>query len=176
MLNLYQFPVAGVIADLGAGDGTLVAGLLERFPELRALVLEQPAIIGNARRTLHERGVLNRCTLIAGDFFTEIPEHADLYLLKSVIHNWNDENALRILRRCRDSMAKHSRVLVIERAMNDKSDDMLPTAVRDLTMLVLFGGRDRTAEAYGKLLRQAGFAVDETRRGASDVCIIEGTR
>lgn len=171
ILSMYDFPATGVVADVGAGDGTLLCGLLSRFPQLHGIALEQAAVIGHTRRTVHEYGLADRCELVAGDFFAGVPKGADLYLLKSVVHNWNDKLALQILGNCRASVGERGRLLVIEHAM--RTDDVLGAAVRDLTMLVLFGGQDRTPKEYRSLIERAGFAVDRTAMSGSGVCLLE---
>ncbi|WP_285629912.1 methyltransferase [Actinoallomurus iriomotensis] len=171
ILELYDFPDDGVVADLGAGDGTLLAELLVRSPKLRGIAFEQPATIGIARQTMEDRAVADRCEFVAGDFMAEVPRGADIYVIKSVIHNWNDEAALRILRNCRASVGEHGRLLLIERAL--KIDDALEAAIRDLAMLVLLGGQSRSVGEYEVLLRRAGYAVERTLTAPSGFCLLE---
>jgi len=175
ILGLYEFPATGVVADLGAGDGTLLAGLLRRFPGLRGIALEQPAVIDHVRRTLDDHGVAARCEVVAGSFLDRVPAGADLYVLKSVIHNWSDDHALRILGNVRAALGDRGRLLVIERAASDAGDP-LQIAVRDLTMLVLFGSKDRTAGEYAALVERAGLNVRRTKAGRSQLCLVEATR
>ncbi|MGD9528531.1 methyltransferase [Pseudonocardia sp.] len=171
ILALHDYPATGVVADIGAGAGTLVAGLLEQHTGLRGIAFEQPAVVEHTRRGIRERGLEGRCELVAGDFLVEVPAGADLYVLQSVVHNWGDDDALRILRNCRRAMGRQARLLVVERALQQV--DALSTAVHDLTMLVLFGGRDRTVDGYRALLERAGFDVVRTARGASGICLLE---
>jgi SAM-dependent methyltransferase len=171
ILGLYDFSAAGTIADLGAGHGTLTAGLLDRYPQLRAIVLEQPAVVEHARRALTEAGLSDRCDFVAGDLLHEIPRGADLYLLKSVIHNWNDETALRILRNCRAAIGTTGRLLVIERVTD--TTDLLNAAIRDLSMLVLFGSQERSRDEYTSLLADAGFVLTRAVTGPTGLCVLE---
>jgi orsellinic acid C2-O-methyltransferase len=173
ILGLYDFPDDGVVADLGAGDGTLLAELLVRHPKLRGIAFDQPAIIAIARQTMKDRGVADRCELATGDFLADVPRGADIYIIKSVIHNWNEESALRILRNCRASVGERGRLLLIERSLT--SNDALEAAIRDLAMLVLFGGQNRSAEEYEALLRRAGFSVAQTLTAPSGFCLLEAT-
>ncbi|MGE3285066.1 MAG: methyltransferase [Pseudonocardia sp.] len=173
ILALHDYPATGVVADIGAGAGTLVAGLLERHPGLRGIAFEQPAVVEHTRRGIRERGLEDRCELVAGDFLVEVPAGADLYVLQSVVHNWGDDDAVRILRNCRRAMRPGNTLLVVERALQQV--DALSTAVHDLTMLVLFGGRDRTVDGYRALLERAGFEVVRTAWGASGICLIEAS-
>jgi len=171
IVELYPFPKSGVIADLGAGDGTLVAALLKRFPRLRAIVFEQPSVLENTRRSLSEQGVEKRCVFSSGSFLEEVPPGGDLYLLKSVIHNWDDACALRILRNCREAMPDHAQLLLIEHAIDEARP--VPTAVRDMMMLVLFGSRDRTVADYDQLLARGGFTVSRKWSGSGGLHILQ---
>jgi SAM-dependent methyltransferase len=171
LISLYPFPEAGTIADLGAGEGTVTAGLAERFPAAGFVVFEQPAVIGNTRRALEELGLDARCSFVAGDFLEKIPAGADLYLLKSVLHNWGDDAALKILRNCREAMGDRARLLVVEHAAD--TADPVGSAMRDMIMLVLFGGRDRTVGGYTALLGDAGFEVSRTWSGSAGLRLLE---
>jgi orsellinic acid C2-O-methyltransferase len=162
----YRFPSDGVVADLGTGEGSLLAELLVQNPRLRGIAFEQASMLPHVRATLEQRGVLPRCTLMAGNLLESVPQGADVYILKSVIHNWKDEAALRMLRTCRASMAPGSHLLLIERAVNDQAEaasDLLNTAIQDLTMLVLFGAHDRTVEDYRALVERAGLEVQQVQ-------------
>ncbi len=171
IIDLYPFPASGVFADLGAGDGTVAAALLDRFPGLRAIVLEQPSVIDYTRRSLAEHGVAARCTFMAGSFLEKVPEGGNLYLLKSVIHNWDDDSAVRILQNCRKAMADQARLLLIEHAADET--DPVGSAVPDVMMLVLFGSRDRTVADYDRLLVRAQFAVCRKWSGSAGLRILE---
>jgi orsellinic acid C2-O-methyltransferase len=174
LMHAYDFPSTGVIADIGAGDGTLIAGLLERFPELRAVVLESGAVVEQARFSLRRRGVLERCLLVSGDFRESVPAGADVYILKSILHNWHDDDVLRILCNCRQVLGPNGKLVVVERVL--VRDDALGAAIRDLTMLVLFGGRDRTEDEYANLLMKAGLSVSRKTMCPSGYCLLEGFR
>lgn len=168
---LFKFPDSGVIADLGAGDGSLAGALLLRFPGIRAILVDLPGAIEISKRTLAGLGVEKRCEFTPGDFFIEAPRGANLYILKSVVHNWNNEDAIRILQNCRRVMRQGSRLLVIERVLSDC--DPLGSAIRDLMMLVLFGSHDRTTEDYIALAGRAGFAVAAAKTGPSGILVME---
>jgi hypothetical protein len=171
ILGLYKFPDDGVIADIGAGDGVLLAELLKRSPKLRGVAFEQPASIAIARRTMADYSVADRCEFVAGDFLTEVGVKADLHIIKSVIHNWDDESALRILRNCRAAVGERGRLLLIERAT--PAEDVLAEAILDLSMLVLFGGRSRSVKEYAALLQQAGFSAGRTITRSSGFVLLE---
>jgi orsellinic acid C2-O-methyltransferase len=165
LLEIGVVPAAGCIADLGAGDGTLLAALLRREPGLRGIALEQPALADSVRRTIAEFELADRCEIVVGDLRTHVPRGAALYMLKSVIHNWNDDDAVRILRNCKSALGANARLLIIERA--------LESAILDLTMLVLFGARDRTPSEYAALATDAGLAVTRTLTTRSGLMVLE---
>jgi orsellinic acid C2-O-methyltransferase len=162
ILGLYEFPTTGVVADIGAGHGALLAGLLTHIPGLRGIAFEHPAVVEHVYRTVREQDLADRCAVVAGDFRTAVPSGADIYLLKSVVHNWDDAAAVRVLANCRTAMGDRGRLLVIERVVDE--GEALETAVHDLTMLVLFGSQDRTIAQYRSLLERAGFTVKGTGR------------
>ncbi|MFA5909927.1 MAG: methyltransferase [Vicinamibacterales bacterium] len=168
----YEFPNIGLIADLGAGDGSFLAGILEGRTALRGIALEHPAMVEHTRRTVRATGLADRCDVVEGDILRGDLPTADLYILKSVLHNWNDDSARMILSHCRRVMQPHSKLLIIERGFDDS--DPLASGIRDLTMLVLFGGRDRTADECSTLLRSADFASTEIRAGAAGYFAVEG--
>lgn len=151
----YPFDDFGVFMDLGGGNGTLASALLARWPHLKGIVLDQLRAIEAARG----RGLQSeRCTLIEGDFFSDIPGGADLYVLKDILHDWTDEQCVEILRRCRAAMMPAARLLVVERLMPPGNE---PATVKhvDITMLVMTGGRERTLEEYSTLLQRASFGL-----------------
>ena len=171
--DLYEFPRSGVVADLGAGDGTLVAELLERYPGLRAIVFETETVMGHTRRSIAGRGLERRCEFVAGDFLEAVPDGAGLYILKAVLHNWNDEDARRILWNVRGALENGGRLLVIERL--PVVDNVLGSAIRDLTMLVLFGGQERSQDDYAGLLAAARLEITRAATTPAGLCLIEAT-
>ncbi|MEQ1871696.1 MAG: methyltransferase [Vicinamibacterales bacterium] len=171
VLNLYNFPDSGLVLDLGAGDGTLIAGILRVKKHLRGMALEQPPMVPFTRQTIVEQGLSERCEVVAGDLLQPGLPPADIYLLKSVLHNWDDQTALAILRNCRDAMKPNGRLLLVERGMD--ASDPIGSGLRDLTMLVLFGARDRTVDEHSRLLRDAGFITQTVYLGSSGLFIVE---
>lgn len=163
---VYDFSRFGTVTDVGGGDGTLLAALLARHPRLSGTVFETEAGVARARETIAVSGLDGRCRAVAGDFFTEVPEGADLYFIKNVVLNWNDEPAVTILRRCREAMPGHGRLLIAEPVLPGlaNADTLNRAAVEnpyltDLHMLVTLGGRERTGAEYTALLARAGLRV-----------------
>jgi hypothetical protein len=126
---------------------------------------------------LTNAGVADRCEFIAGSFFDSIPGGGDAYLLKAVLHDWNDEEAVAILRKCRHAVAPGGKLLVIERIMPERFEACaLHHAIArvDLTMLVEFGGRERTEPEFRKIFESAGFTLDKVTATSLEYSLLEG--
>lgn len=155
----YDLSDARTIADVGGGNGRLLAELLRANPRARGILFETASGAGQAGPAL--AGLAGRCTIMAGDFFDFVPAGADVYVLKSVIHDWPDDQAVRILRNCRRVMALQTRLLLVELVLPDvvRPGDDLEALCTDLNMLVITGGRERTEDEFASLLRTAGMEL-----------------
>ena len=160
------------VVDLGGGTGTLLAELLRAQPHLRAPLVELPRTAERARRQFEQAGLAGRCEVIGGDVFQTIPRGADAYLLKFVLHGYDDEACVRLLRACREAGGPNARVLVFERSVGP-GEDRSPFTSMDLRMLILNQGRERTVEEFGVLAVRAGLRVVEASRTPADVHRIE---
>lgn len=151
-----------VIADIGGGDGTLLAAVLTAHPGTRGIVFDSVEGSAQAAARLEAAGLTDRCRVETGDFFTAVPE-ADVYLLKSIVHDWDDERAAIILRNCRDRLPEHGRVLVIELLLAPTVQPGTPARpyLVDLNMLVNLGGKERTRAEYETLFAAAGLRVGD---------------
>ncbi|MFF5719167.1 methyltransferase [Streptomyces buecherae] len=148
------------VVDVGGRDGTLLASVLRRFPTLRGTVYDTADGLAQASDKLAELGLTERCDVAVGDFFASVPAGADPYLIKSVIHDWSDERCAGILRRCRDALPDHGRVLVVEPVLPPLVDPRVAGLyLSDLNTLVNVGGRERTREDFAALCASAGLAV-----------------
>ena len=162
--------------DVGGGYGEVLAEVLLAHPHLRGLLLDLPHATTLAAERLARRGLAERCSVVAGSFFDEWPPHADIYLLKSILHNWDDADALRILRRCRAALDAQARLLLVERVMPEQ-----PARQRrgrailrsDLNMLVSLGGRERTLEEFAHLAAQAGLGRPRRKAAILDYSVLE---
>jgi O-methyltransferase domain/Dimerisation domain len=155
----YDFAACTRVCDVGGGTGTLLASILGANPALRGVVFDLPAVVAGAPAELAARGVADRCEVVGGDFFESAPSGCDLYVLQSIIHDWDDESAVRILTRVREVMTPGSRVLVLE-GIVPTSAVAHPSKYADLLMLVLTGkGRERTEAEYAALAARAGLRV-----------------
>lgn len=168
----YDFSAASVIADVGGGNGKLLASILQRYGAARGLLFDLAAVVEGAPRQLEALGVSDRCTCVAGDFFKQVPTGADVYMLSHVLHNWNDERAAAILRACRAAMTMEAKLLVFENVAGPQPD--FYTAWLDLEMLVNFGGRERTEAEYRALLEQSGFRLAGVEPVQTSVSAMEG--
>jgi hypothetical protein len=173
ILAAYDFSAFHNAVDIGGGQGMLIAALLGAYPKLRGTVLDLEPAADGARRLFADASLGGRASFIVGDFFGVAPPGGDLYLLKSVIHNWGDEEATRILRSCRAAIAGEGRLLVIERLVppgNAPSEAKL----FDINMLVVLGSQERTEPEYSALFRTAGFELTRLIPTDSDMTLIEG--
>ena len=143
------------VVDVGGGTGALLAEVLRAHPAVRGTLVDQPATIARADRMFREAGVADRVTLVAQSFFDPLPAGADLYLLKSVLSDWPDPEAVAILARCAEAARPAGRVVLV----NDVSPDRDGGPAPELLMLVLVGGRARCLTEFRPLARQAGLDV-----------------
>jgi hypothetical protein len=167
---------AGTVVDVGGGPGTMLAEVLSRQPALRAVLLDRPAVLELARGYLAERGVLDRCELVEGDFFRAVPRGGDVYLVKSVLHDWPDDRCLQILGHCRGAMDSRARLLMIEYVLPARvthTPEALPALLLDLIMLTYAGGRERTQAEYEQLLDRAGLRLVSTTALESGPSVLE---
>ncbi|KAA6214787.1 methyltransferase [Streptomyces albofaciens JCM 4342] len=157
----YDFGRFGTIVDVGGGDGTLLAAILRAHPAPRGMIYDTAEGLAQADARLAAEGVADRVTLEAGDFFTAAPAGGDLYLLKSVIHDWNDDQCAQILRHIRQVIPADGRLLVIEPVLTDtvRPETEPLIYLSDLNMLVNVGGRERTRADFEDLCAKAGFTL-----------------
>jgi SAM-dependent methyltransferase len=172
----YDFSRASRIVDVGGGYGTLVAAILKEFSGVRATVFDLPHCRDGAERLFEEAGVRDRAEFAAGDFFESVPEGGDVYLIKSVIHDWDDEKSVVILRNCTEAMGGRGTLLLVEpfapeRVGESPFDNVVVAS--DLNMLVQTGGKERTESEYRALLDSAGLGVTGIRSTPSSMRIVE---
>lgn len=156
------YPFAGLVVDVGGGEGRLLAHILQAHPQARGLVLEVPKVAKKARTFLAGLRLSERCGVAAGDMFEAVPAGGDVYVLSAVIHDWTDEDALRALASVRQAMRPGARLVLVERVLADApgpgaADEA--DVLTDLLMMVRNGGRERTAADYAALLAEAGFEM-----------------
>jgi hypothetical protein len=166
----YDFSKARTIVDVGGGEGRLVSALVNAHPDLSGVVFDLPVVKKNELDS--SDGDL-KMKYVYGDFFEGVPKGGDIYILKSVLHNWDDASCINILQNCRAAMKENSRLLIIERIVlsrNEKSEAKL----FDINMLVVTGGQERTVEEYRRLFNESGFTLTKTVNTASALSLLEG--
>jgi SAM-dependent methyltransferase len=169
----YDFSGIGTLMDVGGGHGYLLATILKANPSLRGILFETAEVAEGARGRFASEGLADRCQVAPGDFLTSIPEGADACILKSVIHDWDDQRATTILENCRRAVGPGGRVLLAEMVI-PAGNDPHPGKLLDLEMLVMVGGRERTENDFRTLLAGAGFRMTRIVPTASPTCVIEG--
>jgi hypothetical protein len=155
----YDFSAFRTVVDVGGGRGTLLAAILRAHPDARGILFDQPHVIPGARQQLDAAGLGQRCELVAGDFFESVVPGGDAYVLKWIVHDWDDQRALRILGRCRQALPDAGRLLLVETVL-PPGNTPSPGKLADLAMMVWTGGRERTEAEYRALLAAAGFVLE----------------
>lgn len=158
VVDVYDFSSFKTLVDVGGGYGALLAAILQSNPDTRGILFEQPRVVASAEKQLVAAGVADRCTFVGGDFFAAVPEGGDAYVLSQILHDWDDERCVAILRQCRQVMPGHGKLLVVELVLPAGDEPSLGKWL-DLHMLVLLGGRERTAAEYDTLFGAAGFKL-----------------
>jgi hypothetical protein len=157
---------------VGGGQGAMLAEILNANPGARGILFDRPQVIAGARTRLEDAGVIDRCSLVAGDFFATIPSGADTYLLSQIVHDWADEPAVIILRNCRRAMDAGGRLFLIEQVLDPLRPEPA-TALLDLTMLAMLGGRERNAQEYATLFTHADLRLSRIIPTCSPFSIME---
>jgi hypothetical protein len=172
LMTAYDFSDNRVIVDVGGGHGALLAAVLRQARDARGVLFDLPSVVANAGPILDAAGVTTRCSVTGGSFFESVPDGGDAYLLKTVIHDWGEDSALRILRNVRSVIAPVGKLLLIEMVLPEGTP-WHPGMLLDLEMLVSVGGRERTASEYADLLSRAGFRQTRVIPTAGPMSIVE---
>jgi hypothetical protein len=155
----YDFKPYRSVIDIGGGHGSLITAVLSRYPNVRGAIFDLPDVVAGAQPRLETARLAQRCQLIGGSFFESVPPDYDAYVLKDIIHDWDDDQALTILRNCREAMHADAHLLLVERVILPGNDPH-PAKWIDITMLLITGGMERTEQQYRDLLDAAGFTLD----------------
>jgi 16S rRNA G1207 methylase RsmC len=154
----YDFSQFGKIVDVGGGNGALIISILRANPKISGILFDLPHVVEGAQKHIEAAGLTGRCEVVAGDFFESAPSGCDAYILKSVIHDWDDERAIRILKNCHRAMAENGKLLLIESVIPPGNKPFVGKLL-DLNMLVMTGGCERTEAEYRALFTSAGFKL-----------------
>jgi hypothetical protein len=170
VLAAYDFGRFGEVVDVAGGRGALLAAILAKHDAVRGVLFDQPDVVANAGPLLDRFG--DRCRAVGGSFFESVPPGADAYVLQSILHDWEDEDCLAILRVLEAAMPEHGAVLVLERDLGGPNENA-PAKLSDLNMLVNPGGRERSEEEYAALFAAAGLCYVAATPSAAGITVFE---
>lgn len=174
VVDAYNFSDISTIVDIAGGHGTLISSILTANPSMKGILFDLPSVISGATETLQNKGVLNRCKTISGDFFQSVPLNGDAYILSNIIHDWDDKDCIRILKNIHQSIVKNGKLLVVEMVVPPNDIPHL-SKLLDLEMLIMYpGGRERTKTEFHQLYETAGFHLTRIIPTMTPVSIIEG--
>jgi hypothetical protein len=168
----YDFSGSQTVVDIGGGTGNMLATILDHYPATRGVLFDLPDVVREAPALIETRGLTDRVTIEAGDFFTSVPAGGEVYLLSHVIHDWKDDQCLTILGHCLRAMNPNGRLLIIEMVLKDGDVPDFGKII-DMEMLVMAGGQERTEQEYGTLLEKAGFRLARVVPTESAVSVVE---
>lgn len=172
--DAYRFDGLRRIVDVGGGRGIFLSALLTKYPEATGVIFDLPHVVAHASGEVAAAGVSERCEIVGGDFFDEVPQGGDAYILSWIIHDWDDVRARSILASCRGAMRDQGRLLLVEAVLPTSGAAASPFATGlDLVMLVALSGRERTELEYATLLAAEGFTLTRVVHTASPLSVIE---
>src|SRR5689334_9416595 len=158
ILAVYDFSPFATVVDVGGGHGGLITSILKANPKLKGILLDAPQVIEGARPKIEAAGLADRCEIVAGDFFKAVPAGGDAYVMKWIIHDWDDDRAITILKNCRDQMSPDARVIIVDCVVPENNEPDF-SKFFDLNMMVMTGGKERTEKEFAQLLNAAGFKL-----------------
>lgn len=176
VLQAYDFSWldGGTLADIAGGHGAILAAILEKYPKIRGKLFDLEHVLEGARPRFATGPLAGRCEFISGDFFKEVPA-ADAYVMKHIIHDWDDEKSVQILRNCRRAGSQNARVILFE-AVIQPGNEPHPAKWLDLEMLLLPGGKERTEAEFASLFERAGFRIERVVPSKSLVWVVEAVK
>jgi ubiquinone/menaquinone biosynthesis C-methylase UbiE len=175
VVEAYDFSSTGKLADIAGGHGSLLAAILRANSHLKGLLFDVPQVIADAQRHVEAEGVARRCELASGDFFESVPAGADAYLMKHIIHDWDDARAHTILRNCHRAMPADGKLLLVEMVVPAGNEPHF-AKIQDLEMMLSPGGLERTEGEFRALFTAAGFELTRIIPIASPMSVIEGVK
>ena len=173
VVEAYDFSSARKVADIGGGEGVLLSAILWRNKAARGVLFELAHVIDSARTKI-DPNVASRCEFVAGDFFRAVPAGADTYVLKYIIHDWDDRRAESILTNCRRALIAGAKLLLVEDVICP-ANEPCQAKIGDLNMLVRTGGKNRSESEYRRLLEKAGFTLLRVIKTRSEISVIEAS-
>lgn len=173
-LEVYNFGQFNSVYDIGGGLGHFMLALLQKYPHLRGTVFDLPEVI-NAIPKRHPEILEEQCTLTVGDFFESVPKGGDAYLLKSVLHDWDDSKAEEILKNCHQAMNANSKLVIVEVVLLPKDQSVYPNCM-DFLMLAITGGKERSLASFSQMLDKAGFVLENVYPTSTEFSILEAKK
>jgi hypothetical protein len=173
MIESYDFSAFDTVVDIGGGNASVLLEILKANPKLNGVVFDLPHVADHASSVIVNSAYADRGSAEGGDFFSAVPEDADCYLMRHILHDWDDEKSIAILKNCREAMRPGGKVLVVESVI-PPGNEPHPGKMLDVVMLAIPGGRERTADEYRTLFTAAGFKVTRIVPTASPVSVVEG--
>ena len=171
---MYDFRGIETLVDVAGGHGFLLTSIVQKYPSMKGVVFDLPHVVGGAKERIEQLGLSNRCEAVGGDFFKSVPQ-GDAIIMKHIIHDWDDDRAIAILKNCHKALSARgssARLLLVEWLLAGKNQPDV-SKVMDVEMLMLPGGRERTEEQYGNLFDKAGFKLQQCIPTNSKFAIVE---
>jgi len=184
--DTYDFSGINTLVDIAGGDGGHLIDVLKQYPDMKGILFEQPETAERAQEYIREAGLSDRCTSVGGDFFKAdtIPDKGDAYMMRNIMHLWSDESCKQLLTNITTQMSKDARILVLEQKLPSKDEEInksvehwgVSGAWWDMTMLLWFGGAERTVEEFKTLYASAGLELVNVVEGELDTLLYEGRK
>jgi SAM-dependent methyltransferase len=168
----YDFSGFAKIVDVGGGHGSLITSILKKSPQSKGVIMDAPQVVSSAGKRIEAEGLQERCEAVAGNFFEAVPEGGDAYVMKHIIHDWDDAEAIAILKNCRKAIKEGGKLLLVEAVIPGRNEPSM-AVFGDLVMMLIPGGRERTAEEFAALFEAAGFRLERIIPTESPMCVIE---
>jgi hypothetical protein len=172
VLEVYDFGGIGTLVDIAGGHGRVLTSILQRYPSMRGVLFDLEHVLAGARPAIESLGLSDRCRTISGDFFKAVPEGGDAYIMKHIIHDWDDDRAATILKNIRSAMNRGGRVILLESVVTPGNQPDFAKII-DLEMLLMPGGRERTEQEFRELFARAGFELTRITPTKSPLSVIE---
>jgi len=175
VLDAYDLSELSVVADIGGGNGSQLTTVLEKHTNVKGILFDLPHVVDRAKERLEKAGLLDRCEVVGGNFFQSVPEGADAYMMRHIIHDWDDAKSLTILRNCHAAMSSTSKLLIVESVI-PPGNEPFGGKLLDLVMLLIPGGKERTEDEYRTLLDEAGLELSRIVPTSTEISVIEGRK
>jgi hypothetical protein len=172
VLEAYDFSGIRTLVDIAGGHGGVLTAILQKYPSMKGILFDLDHVIAGAVPTIQAKGLSDRCTTASGDFFKAVPSGGDAYIMKHIIHDWDDERAAVILSNIRKVLPEDGRVILIESVLPEGNEPGLGK-VMDLEMLVMPGGKERTEREFRQLFERAGFTLTRIVPTQSPLSVVE---